>query len=192
MKNRMQGSATIAILGVIGVLIALFAFAYIGAHNKANRLEQTIKAEAKNNENILANYGQKIQEAAQVPGMATKDIVEIAKAAIGGRYGENGSQAAVQMITEQNPNANPALYEKLQQIIESGRDEFKTHQTRLIDAKRVYETELGSAITGTMMGIAGFPKINLDDYKVVSTSRAENAFKTGREEGPIQLRPAGQ
>lgn len=191
MKNRMQGSATIAILGVIGVLIALFAFAYIGAHNKANRLEQTIKAEFTNNENILSNYEKKVREAAQVPGMATADIVAIAKAAISGRYGENGSQAAVQMITEQNPTANPALYTELQQIIKAGRDEFKVHQTRLIDAKRIYETELGSAVTGTMMGIAGFPKINLADYKIVSTARAETAFKTGQEES-IQLRPAGQ
>lgn len=191
MKNRMQGSAHWVLVGLIAV-VAVIGFLFVGVHNKANRLEQTIKAEAKNNENILANYGQKVQEAAQVPGMATADIVKIAQAAIGGRYGENGSQAAVQMITEQNPSADPTLYRNLQQIIEAGRDEFKVHQTRLIDAKRVYETELGTAITGNVMSFLGFPKINLDDYKVVSTSRAENAFKTGREEGPIQLRPAGQ
>lgn len=195
MKNmqRMKGSinaTTLVIIGVIAALVIGLFMAYVSAHNTANRLEQTIKSEAKNNENILATYGQKVQEAAQVPGMATADIVAISKAAIGGRYGENGSQAAVQMIREQNPTVDPSLYKNLQQIIEAGRDEFKTHQTRLIEAKRVYEVELGSFFTGKFMSMAGYPKINLDDYKVVSTGRAEDAFRTGREEAPIQLRPA--
>lgn len=190
-KGAMSAGAMVAI-GVVAAIVIGFFLAYVSAYNTANRLEQTIKAEAKNNENILATYGQKVQEAAQVPGMMRDDIVAIAKAAIGGRYGENGSQAAVQMIREQNPQVDSSLYKNLQQIIEAGRDEFKTHQTRLIDAKRVYETELGSFFTGSMMHFAGYPKINLDDYKVVSTGRAQDAFRTGREDAPIQLRPAAK
>lgn len=191
MKNqKQQGSAGIVIIGIVLAFLVVFGIMWVSAHNKANAMEQTIKAEFKNNENILATYGQKVQEAAQVTGMATADIVAISKAAIGGRYGENGSQAAIQMIREQNPHVDPGLYKSLQQIIEAGRDEFKVHQTRLIDTKRVYETELGTAITGTMMNLAGYPKINLDDYKVVSTARAQDAFRTGREDAPIQLRPA--
>jgi hypothetical protein len=190
-KGAMSAGAMVAI-GIVAAIVVGFFLAYVSAYNNANRLEQTIKAEAKNNENILATYGQKVQEAAQVPGMMRDDIVAIAKAAIGGRYGENGSQAAVQMIREQNPQVDSSLYKKLQQIIEAGRDEFKTHQTRLIDAKRVYETELGSFFTGSMMHFAGYPKINLDDYKVVSTGRAQDAFRTGREDSPIQLRPGAQ
>lgn len=191
MKNRQQGSATYAILAVVALLVVVF-FVYVYGNNKANAMEQTLKAESQNRESVLANYGQKIQEAAQVPGMATADIVAISKAAIQGRYGENGSQAAVQMIREQNPQVDPKLYSRLQQIIEAGRDEFQVKQARLVDVKRVYETELGSAVTGAMMHFAGYPKINLEDpkFQIVSTGRAQSAVATGREEGPIQLRPA--
>ena len=35
--------------------------------------------------------------------------------------------------------------------------------------------------------IAGYPKINLADYKVVTTDATEEAFKTGRDK-PVQLR----
>lgn len=37
------------------------------------------------------------------------------------------------------------------------------------------------------MKLAGFPKIKMEDYKVVSTERADTAFETGQE-APIKLR----
>ena len=39
------------------------------------------------------------------------------------------------------------------------------------------------------MRVAGFPRINLDDYKVVTTEGVESTFKAGRESGPLKLRP---
>jgi hypothetical protein len=35
--------------------------------------------------------------------------------------------------------------------------------------------------------MAGYPKINLKDFDIVSTDRADTAFKT-KKEAPIQLR----
>jgi len=35
-----------------------------------------------------------------------------------------------------------------------------------------------------------YPRINLDDFKVVKTDSAVNAFRTGRDSGPMQLRPS--
>jgi hypothetical protein len=58
----------------------------------------------------------------------------------------------------------------------------------LIDAKRAYSTNLGYLWKGMWMRIAGYPKINLDDYKAITTDYAANAFKTGKETGPMQLR----
>ena len=42
------------------------------------------------------------------------------------------------------------------------------------------------------MRMAGYPRINLDEFKIVGTDRSEQAFKKGKESSPIQLRPAKQ
>jgi hypothetical protein len=92
-----------------------------------------------------------------------------------------------QFIQEQNPTIDSTVYTQLQRMIEAGRIDFANSQTRLIDQKRVYQTALGSFWQGMWMRVAGFPKINLDDYKIVTNSHTENAFSTGTEE-PIKLR----
>jgi hypothetical protein len=38
------------------------------------------------------------------------------------------------------------------------------------------------------LGIAGYPKIKLADFDIVSTGRADDAFQKKREDAPIQLR----
>jgi hypothetical protein len=191
MYKKQKGSALVivgAILGVLFVIGALIVAVVVSANNAANGFDQKMKAEHTNNKNILSAYNQKVLEAAQVPAMARDDIIQIAEAAIQGRYGENGSQAVFQAITEQNPSVDPQLYSKLQQITEAGRDEFKTAQTRLLDVKRAYETALKNYPMGPIMGFLGFPKVPLDAYNIVTTARTERAFETGREDGPVQLR----
>lgn len=190
--RNQRGGAMVIVLGVLAALVALIIagiMIVIGANNTANSFEQQIKAQREANENSLATYGQKIQEAVQVPALMREDLMKAARAAMEGRYGADGSKAVVQVLREQNPNLDPSLYTRLTQIIESGRDEFKTRQDRLVDIKRAYTTALGSLPQGAIMRFVGFPRINLDDYKIVSTERAQDAFKKGVE-APIQLRPA--
>lgn len=177
-----------AVLGVVGTLLAVVIGSYVSAYNYGNRAENEIKAIWENNQNILAQYTQKVQEAAQVPGMMKDDVKEVVSAALSGRYGPDGSKAVFQWIQEQNPTVDAGLYRKIQQIIEAGRDEFKVSQTRLIDAKRAYSTNLGYLWKGLWMRIAGYPKINLDDYKAITNDYATKAFETGKENGPIKLR----
>ena len=40
-----------------------------------------------------------------------------------------------------------------------------------------------------LMRMVGYPRINLGDYKIETTGRAEEAFKTGVE-APIEVRKA--
>lgn len=191
MKNQKGSIALLALGALVAIMVligAVLFISYVNANNTANALEQGIKAQFEQNRNVLAQYGQKVLEAAQVPDMARDDLVKVAKEAITSRYGEEGSKAMFQMIQEQNPTVDPALYQKIQQIVEAGRNEFATSQQVLIDKKRAYETALGNFWQGMFMRMAGFPKIKLDDYKIVSTDRADNAFKAGKEEAPLQLR----
>lgn len=178
--------ASIAAVSVVGIL-AIGGIGYISAYNTGNRLEQNIKATYENNRNILAQYGNKIAEAAQVPAMQRDDLSAVVTAALEGRYGSDGSQAVFQWIQEQNPQIDSTVYVQLQRMIEAGRNEFTTAQTKLTDQKRIYETALGSFWQGTWLSVAGYPNIDLDEYKIVSTTRADDAFESGIEE-PLQLK----
>lgn len=190
--QKQKGGALVIVLALLGIFMALAAVVvvmFISANNAANRAEETIKATHRNNQNVLAQYHQKVLEAAQVPDMAREDLIKVATATLEGRYGPDGSQAMFQMITEQNHNVDPALYTKLQQIVEAGRDEFKNNQTRLLDTKKVYTTALGSFPRGAIMGLMGWPRINLDDYDIVITEGVEQTFRSGKEV-PLKLRAA--
>lgn len=194
MKYSQKGAISTLLSVVLFMAVALAAViatgvvSYISAYNAGNSMEAGIKATYTNNQNVLASYSQKVVEAAQVTDMMRDDLVAVAKAAISGRYGEDGSKAVFQAITEQNPQVSEKLYLKLQQIVEAGRDEFKVNQTRLIDQKRVYQESLGSFWRGMWMRFAGYPKVNLDDFKIVITDGVEQTFKAGKEKAPIQLR----
>jgi len=175
---------------VLAGMIGIGAVSYVSAYNTANRMERTIVATDENNRNVLAQYGNRVAEAAQIPAMQRDDLSAVVTAALEGRYGDDGSQAVFQWIQEQNPQIDSTVYVQLQRMIEAGRIEFAAAQTKMVDQKRIYETSLGSFWQGTWMSVAGYPRINLDDYQIVSTARADEAFRTGIEE-PMQLRPAG-
>lgn len=188
--NTAKFPTGLAIIGVVAALLIGLASNVIGIANYGNRAEKQIVAEHKNLENILGQYSIKVAEAAQVPDMYKSDMKEVVEAALKGRYGANGSTAVFQWLKEDNSPAklDSALYAKIQQIIEAGRNEFQNNQTRFIDIKRVYETNLGYVWTGTVLGIFGYPRINLDDYQITTTDAAATALKTGRDQ-PLQLRP---
>ena len=174
----------ISVLSLIGLLV----MSYISNYNYGNEAENQIRAEYSNMENILAQYSLKVSEAAQVPQMKVEDLSRVTKEALSGRYGPHGSQAIFQWIQENHPgNVTDDLYVQIQQIIEAGRDKFENAQTKFIDTKKVYETNLGYFWKGLWLRIAGYPKINLNDYKIISSEHAVKAFEKGVDT-PVKLR----
>jgi hypothetical protein len=173
----------------VGTVLLVSVPSYISAANYGNRTENALKAKMEDNENIYANGTQKVMEIAQVPTMYKNDLKEIVTAAIQGRYGENGSQATFQWLKEQNPGLDSAMYVKIQQVIESFRDEFKNAQTQMLDQRRAYENALGYVWQGFWLNMAGYPKIDLSKFTIVTTDKARQTFETKRDSG-IQLRPA--
>lgn len=173
----------------VGAVLLVSVPSYISAANYGNRTENALKAKMEDNENIYANGTQKVMEIAQVPTMYKNDLKEIVTAAIQGRYGENGSQATFQWLKEQNPGLDSAMYVEIQQVIESFRDEFKNAQTQMLDQRRAYENALGYVWQGFWLNMAGYPKIDLNKFTIVTTDKARQTFETKRDTG-IQLRPA--
>lgn len=193
MYSRQRGSSLIPVLATLGAVVVLggiIAGSYISAANYGVEAEAGIKAKYADNENVYAQGTQKVMEIAQVPAMYADDLTKIVKAAIQGRYGENGSQATFQWLKEQNPSLDASMYKKIQQVIESFRDEFKNAQTSLLDRCRTYENQRGYVWSGFWLRIAGYPKLNIENMcTIVSTDKAAKTFETKRDSG-IQLRPA--
>jgi hypothetical protein len=189
-----MGTGTKIALGFL-VIIALFGAigisSFIGINNDLVQQENGLKAQYKQNQNNYDNYIKKLQEVAQIPAMYTDDLKKVYSAAIAGRYGANGSQAVFQFIKEQNPNVDVAVYTKIQQIIEAGRNSFEADQKTLLDKKRVYENALQVFPDVFVARILGFPKIDLAQYDIVTSDDTEKAFAT-KKSAPINLRPNTQ
>lgn len=189
MKKYQKGVAGWVFLGVISVLAFVVVASYVTNYNYGNRAETQIEATWENNENILAQYSLKVMEVAQVPGRYRDDVTQIYQAALEGRYGDDGSQAMFQWIQEQNPQVDASLYARVQQVMEAGRNEFQVNQTRLVDLKRAYNTNLGYLWKGMWLNIAGYPTINVgfnggpDDFAIITSGHASEAFETGVDQG---------
>lgn len=173
----------------LGSLVALVvvAIVVIGAMNEGNRLENNVIAQYDENKNRLSTLSNSVMEAAQVPAMAKKDLKEVVEAAMEGRYGNSGSKAYVQAITEAYPGQiDPSLYVRIQNMIESGRRDFASEQTKLIEKVRIYKTRLGEVPGGMIMKMVGYPKINFKDYEIVISDYTNDTFTTKRDKG-LQL-----
>lgn len=176
------------LLSLIVAVVAIVAVSYISANNYGVQVEANLKAARDNNKNILAQYQQKITEAAQVPSMYKDDFKEIVNASMQGRYGPNGSKAMFQWLQEHDIKIDSAMYTKLQSMIEGGRKDFELGQTRMIDIRKGYEAQLGYFWRGMWLRIAGFPKVDMKEFQPVVTDRVEEVFAAGKESAPIKLR----
>lgn len=192
-KPNQRGGAlaiVLCVLAIVVVLIGIVVGIFVSANNSAVRHEAGLEATYSNNQNVLSSYYQKVGEAAQVPGMMTEAQREVIRDALEGRYGQDGSRAVFQVLTENNPVVSEQLFVKLQTIIEAGRDEFKNNQTLLADKVRLYEIDLNSIPGGMIMRMMGFPRNELSKYKLITTESVEQVYKAGKESGPLKIAPA--
>lgn len=185
--NKILGAVLgVGLIVVLGLgLLAVGSFISYG--NYGARAENGLQTKLDDNRQLLGKHSTQIAEMAQVNDMYKDDLKEVYTAAIEGRYGENGSGAVMQWIKEQNPNMDSALYIRLSQKIEANRDEFANAQRELLDQKRVYQNALDVFWSGLWLKLAGYPKINLDDIKVVNSTHSNKAYQTGVDDG-IQVR----
>ncbi len=186
-------SKTLAVvLGVVFVFIvlpvAIFATSYISANNYGAKVEADLRAVRDDNQNILAQYQQKILEVVQVPEMYKEDLKGILTAEMQGRYGSEGSKATFQWLQERALNFDSKLYSNVQDLIAGGRKDFERGQTRMIDIRKGYDAQLGYFWRGMFLRFAGYPKVNMSDFNPITTDRVEETYKNGKESSPLKLR----
>lgn len=153
---------------------------YYNATKYAAQVETHIQTQYKQMENVLSTFRLKVEEVVQVPDMYKEDFVEIVEASMSGRYGENGSNAMFQWLKESYPgNLDAEMYVAIQDIIASGRNEFKNEQKLFLDIKRGYEETLVYDLfltRGFWLKVSGYPKIDLSDFEIISDNRTQSVF----------------
>lgn len=178
----------LAIFGsIFGALILAVVMMFISANNWAVKQEAKLDGLDQTRQSVLATYEQKVMTAVQVPEMYRDDLTKVIRETVQGRYGQEGSKAVFQAISEANIQFDSGLYRKIQDLIEIGRNDYQQAQTELTDASAAYKAGSGVFPRNVVLGILGYPKVNLDDYKPVLTDRVTDAFKT-KKEAPLKLR----
>jgi len=173
----MKTLIAVVVLGVLAFVGISFVGAVFGFRSDCVRLEEKLRAQYDENRNNYDNMWKKFRELAQVPSQYVADMKQIWDSTMRGRYGAEGSQAALQFIKEHNPQLDPALYTRLQSAIEAGRNSFEAEQKQLIDIKREYTTLLRSNRALVLNWALGFPKIDLDKYSIVTSDKTEEEFQ---------------
>lgn len=164
-------------------VVALLVGSYVSAKNYGVRTENGLTTKLQDNENIYAQGTQAIIEIAKVPGMYKKDLIEIVKADIQGRYGPDGSQATFQWLKERNLPIDQTMYRAIQQEIVAFRNRFEKSQREILDMRNMYQNQLGYFWSGFWLNMAGYPKIDLKQFDIVTTDKARQTFDTKRDSG---------
>jgi len=189
----------LAFLGSVAVVgFGIFGKA-LSVHDNAIAAEEGAKAAWKNMMNVRDNAYQQITGAASVANAERESFNEIFQAAQEGRYGDGGSQAMMQWITEQNPNPTPDLFKKVQSIMEARLNEWTTAQAVMTDHQRSYATYTQTAVNAMFAGFWDFPRevkgqlappsdldgdgiLTVLDYPVIVTAHTQQEFSSGTAE----------
>jgi hypothetical protein len=182
----MKKPIALIVAGVAVFLGFIFLTTIFGFRTDCVQAEAGIVAQYKANESTYDNMWKSFREMTQVSTMYTDQVKDVFKQTISGRYGEGGSKAIFQMLKEDNPKIDPALFTKIQTAIEAGRARFNQDQTELVDKKRQYDVILkgNSALVANVF--FGFPHIDLSKYDIVTSDQTDKAF-TSKKADEIKL-----
>ncbi len=173
-------------LSIIVFVAVLCGISYVQYANYGNEQENLINTGYENNQNILSQYSLKIVEASKVGDKYSDKLKEILEGALSSRYGEDGSQAAMHWISEQNPSLDASVYLKIQQMIEAGRNEYQVAQSSLLDKCNIYKTNIGYLWTGFWLRVTGYPKDGLEKKCTpIKSNYGLDAYETGVEKGVL-------
>lgn len=169
MKTKLIG------LGVFLILGLSIVFWAIGVSNTEIRLRNKGKAQQQACEAFFDKMWKVLQQDAQVADQYKDAFKEIYPELIAGRYSK-GDGSLMKWITEQNPQFDTKLYDKLMTAIEGQREGFFVEQQKLIDIDRQHKD---MRMTFPKKMIIG----RRDDLGIVviTSLTTEDAYKTGQE-----------
>ena len=166
---------------VTAILVSLLVAgsAYMKYHDVGNTVENRLIAEHQRAQNTMSATATTVMDIANISERYADDVSELVRDTMQGQYGEDGSEAVVQWIQEQNVQLDSSLYRDISLAVRSGRQDFRMAQDRVIDIKRSYEQQLGALWSGFWLTLTGYPKIDLDDYDILLDQTTIDRYETG-------------
>lgn len=172
----MKNQKLIIGLGAAAVVVffaALFFGMYVNTTNTEIRLHEHYDAKKKDVTNVYDAVWKTISQTAQVSEDYRSSFDSIYTHIMSDRYSK-GDGSLMKWITESNPQFNTKLYERLAEVIESKRAEFKNAQTELLDVARNYNTYI--SVFPNRLFLSDKKKL---DVKLILSTRTNTAAETG-------------
>ncbi len=182
---KTTSAVLIGIGALFAVLVGGFLLTWMTTNNWAIRSENAIIAQHDTAKNILGQYAPTLREALGVTKLQTAAVAEVITGANESRYGEQGSQANMQWIQEQNPQLDQQSYQRVLNIIEAGRRDFREAQNQQIDRIRQYRTGAEQFPRSFFMNLSGKPSSGFFERygRIIVSSHANEAYQTGIDDG---------
>lgn len=187
--NYQKGSTAVTILVVLAVIIGLLATVMVSTHNSYVTLEEAIVAADRSRQTTLSNLSQKVKEVIGIRQLSVDDIKQTVTEQIKARSGDGGYKAYVLMLKEHNVAPDPAIYQKIINIIDVGRSGFESAEKMLIDRKQIACVKKKQVPGKWLLGLMGSATLNIgcgtepDDYPVILSASAAETFRTGVDGG---------
>lgn len=174
--------------GIIVFIVIAMAVVSMGIYAASVRnnfvgLEERLDAKNEDTKNVYASISNSLKTEGLAVEKYNDTVIKAIEAAISGRYGKDGSQAAMQWIQENNPTIDPAITQKLMAVIEANYQKFETAQTEKLDIVREYKTQLRVFPNNIVAGLFNYPTKDLSEIgKVITNAATKKAFETGEAE----------
>lgn len=187
------------------VVILLIGYSYINSvRGEAKSQENGLSTEYLDCQNYLSSFVSGYYELVNITPAAGDQLNEVLTNAVKGRYEDGGYSVNSPMfaaIVEAYPEASTtelmAMWSKVQDYIQSGREGYRNKQSKLLDKLRTYDNWLVTDIKRQVaLGFLDFPSDSLiarvgDEkwtgndakekmYQIVLVDDAVKAYETGR------------
>lgn len=166
------GGAAVFVLGII-LLIAV----YFSISNGEIRMRNRIAAQQNVSKVTFDNTWKIIKEKGGVSESYKEAFGKIYPEIMSTRNSGSKDGSLMRFVQESNPHFDISLYKDLSNSIETQRTIFTNEQKKLLDLKNTHDSMLDT-FPGSLI-LAGRPKV---DIKLVTSSRTESAFDTGKDD----------
>jgi len=164
-----------SVLGVFALFLIFTGMSYISYSNQEIELRSQMEAQQKVLGVSFDKTWKIISQQAQVTDKYKDSFKDVFVGVMRARYNSGGQ--LMKWVQESNPNFDSSLFTNLQNSIESQRETFNEAQKRAIDIQREHNNLLRK-FPGSLF-LSGRKEF---DLKLVTSSRTEEAFKTGEND----------
>lgn len=167
-----------AVAGLALVTLLIGVIYAVGTYNSAATLQNTYNMKVKDNSSEFDNMWKTISQTAQIPEAKKNAFKEIYTEYAAARTSQSQNQMMT-WVKESAPNVDLSTYDKLMNIITGTRQSWTFRQKELVAIAEEYNKKMVTFPSNILLGMFGFKAI---DPKVITSSRTEETFQTGKDD----------